>query len=613
MASLNSLPTTAYSSFTITTFPLSSCPFFSKKSQISIKKDHGNPKLSCKAINGDQNPNSTSSKNSTETSLGKLDRRNVLVGLGGLYGASSLCPHGPLAYANPPVLAPDISTCNNNNLPVYVRPRPPICCPPSTTKIIDFQLPPQSDQLRVRPAAHLANEEYISKYSEAIKRMNELDKHDPRNFMQQANVHCAYCEHAYRQVGFPELEFQVHQSSLFFPFHRWYLYFYEKILGKLIDDPTFALPFWNYDAPPGMQLPAMYADSKSPLYDKLRDKKHQPPTIIDLYYDGKTDKPTSDEKKVSNNLIIMYRQMVYADTARLFLGGGYPAGHAPEKRSGSVELVPHNIVHDWTGDRMQPKGEDMGVFYSAGRDPIFFAHHSNVDRLWTIWKTLDGRRKDYSDPDWLNTEFFFYNENKQLVRVKVQDCLDAKKLGYDYQPVDIPWKNARPTPKAENATKKKNKASGLQMRSAPNTAQTSSVRATSASDVFPTTLNRVVRVSVPRPKKSRSKKEKEEEKEVLVIEGIELERDEFVKFDVYINDEDETPSGPNKSEFAGSFVNVPMGMGSMKTKASLSLGINELLEDVGAEDDDNLLVTLVPRAGTDLVTIGGIKIEFDSS
>ncbi|KAL6990767.1 catechol oxidase [Sarracenia purpurea var. burkii] len=38
---------------------------------------------------------------------------------------------------------------------------------------------------------------------------------------------------------------------------------------------------------------------------------------------------------------------------------------------------------------------------------------------------------------------------------------------------------------------------------------------------------------------------------------IEVERDVFVKFDVFVNDEEEAKSGPKKSEFAGSFVNVP--------------------------------------------------------
>ena len=45
---------------------------------------------------------------------------------------------------------------------------------------------------------------------------------------------------------------------------------------------------------------------------------------------------------------------------------------------------------------------------------------------------------------------------------------------------------------------------------------------------------------------------------------------------------------------------------------TLNLGITELLEDLDAEDDDGVVVTLVPRFGKGLATIGGIKIEFVS-
>lgn len=121
---------------------------------------------------------------------------------------------------------------------------------------------------------------------------------------------------------------------------------------------------------------------------------------------------------------------------------------------------------------------------------------------------------------------------------------------------------------------------------------------------------------VARPKKSRSTKEKDDEEEILLIEGIEVNRDSFVKFDVFINDEDEKVIRPGNSEFAGSFVNVPHkhkhGGGKNKTKTCLRLGISELLEDLGAEDDDGIVVTLVPRSGAGKVTVGGAKIEFDS-
>ncbi|THG19463.1 polyphenol oxidase, chloroplastic-like [Camellia sinensis] len=589
-----STTTTAASTATIT--PTSS-PFFKKTLQIpTLRNQRHSFKISCKSTDNDnQNPNTTS-KNE-ETFLGKLDRRNVLLGLGGYSAATILA--NPLAFAAP-VTAPDLAKCGAADLPAGAKPTN--CCPPKATKIIDFKFP-QSNSMRVRPAAHLADAEYVAKFSKALALMKALPEDDPRSFKQQANVHCAYCDGAYHQVGFPELDLQVHNSWLFFPFHRYYLHFFERILGSLIGDPSFAIPFWNWDSPNGMPMPAMYADPNSPLYDVLRDAKHQPPTLVDLDYNG-SDPTTTDAQQKSSNLNVMYRQMVSnSKSARLFLGSPYRAGDESDPGAGSVENIPHGPVHIWCGDRTQPNLEDMGNFYSAGRDPIFFGHHANIDRMWSIWKTLGGKRQDFTDPDWLNAGFVFYDENAELVRVKVKDCLDTRKLGYVYQDVDIPWLNTRPTPGVSKLSRKINKAGVAMAADTPST----------ATEVFPKKLDKAVRVMVPRPKKSRSKKEKDDEEEILVIEGIEVDRDVFVKFDVFINDEHEVVIGPNNTEFAGSFVNVPhKHKHGKKIKTILRLGITELLEELGAEDDDGVLVTLVPKNGAGAVTIGGVKIEFDS-
>lgn len=523
----------------------------------------------------------------------------MLIGLGGLYGAASLY-NDQLALADP-VSAPDLTRCGKADLPAGAKPTN--CCPPPASKIFDFKLPSENYPLRVRPAAHLADDEYIAKYNKAIELMKALPADDPRNFIQQANVHCAYCDGAYHQVGFPNLDLQVHNSWLFFPFHRYYLYFYEKILGKLIDDPTFAIPFWNWDAPNGMQMPTIYTNPNSPLYDKFRNANHQPPTALDLNFNGTELTSTADDK-LSSNLNVMYRQMVSnAKNAKLFFGSAYRAGDEADPGAGSIENIPHGPVHVWCGDTTQPNLEDMGNFYSAARDPIFFAHHSNVDRMWTIWKTLGGKRTDFKDPDWLNAGFIFYDENGQPVRVKVKDCLETPNLGYVYQDVDIPWLQSKPTPR-KSKLKKVAKFFHLGHGDVALAAETR------ASLKFPVVLDKVITTVVPRPRKSRSKKEKEEEEEVLVIEGIEFEKDAALKFDVFINDEDDTPTGPDKTEFAGSFVNVPhKHKHRKKMNTCLRLGISDLLEDLAVEDDDTVVVTLVPRYGKGLATIGGIKIE----
>ncbi|KAA8540492.1 hypothetical protein F0562_024589 [Nyssa sinensis] len=562
--------TTSYSSSNLTS-ALSSRPFFSKTSQISIarKQRHGF-EVSCKTIDGDQNP--TASSKNTELSLAKPDRRNVLIGLGGLYGAANLSIDS-LAFAAP-IQAPDIRTC----VPADegFEGGPVQCCPPLTTAPIDYQIPRPPPKPRVRRAAHLVvnDKEYIEKYNRAIHHMKNLHPDDPWNFMQQADIHCAYCNGAYQQVG---------------------------ILGELINDQTFALPFWNWDAPAGMQLPAIFADTTAQIYDGLRNADHQPPTIIDLNYglssDTSTDS-TTDEEQIATNLKLMYRQMVSNSKDPIkFFGAAYVAGQASDPGAGSIENIPHIPVHIWTGDPNQTNNEDMGNFYSAARDPVFFSHHSNVDRMWTIWKTLSDKNRDLTDTDWLDASFVFYDEKRKLVRVTVKQCLDNTKLGYEYEDVGIPWLTTRATARVSKEQRKLKKAGVPQ-----------------ASAVFPITLDKIVKVIVPRPKKSRSKKEKEEKDETLVIEGIELDKEKFVKFDVYINDERDTPAGPGNSEFAGSFANLSHKhkKGGMKIKTRLRLGITDLLEDLGCEDEDSVLVTLVPVSKSAVVTIGGIKIEFDS-
>ncbi|KAK2447222.1 polyphenol oxidase A1, chloroplastic [Trifolium repens] len=599
---LSFIPTINVSSNSKNIITTSSLYPFSQK-QHKYSKHRKSPKQQVRITCSGNSNNQNNPKEEQEPNI-VGHRRNVLIGLGGLYGTFAT---NPFALASP-ISPPDVSACGPPDLPLGATPNNINCCPPNSTKIIDFKIPSSNQPLRVRQAAHLVNEEYLAKYKKALKLMKALPSNDPRSFTQQANIHCAYCDGAYSQVGFPKLDIQVHNSWLFFPFHRWYLYFYERILGSLINDPTFALPFWNYDAPDGMQFPSIYTDSTSPLYDKLRNANHQPPTLIDLNYDGDDDNDDGNDI-ISTNLTTVYRQVVSSGkTSRLFLGNSYRAGDEPDPGPGSLENVPHGTVHIWSGDATQPNRENMGIFYSAARDPIFFSHHSNIDRFWSIWKTLGGKRKDFNDKDWLESGFLFYDENKNLVKVKVKDCLDTKKLGYVYQDVDIPWLNAKPTPKRtqKNVKVAHGNIFGVGEAHASEINSRSYVK-------FPLVLDNVVSAIVKRPKKSRSKKEKEEEEEVLVIEGIECDKNVGIKFDVFINDEDDKVIRPVNTEFAGSFVNVPHSSHKhkKKTNSCLRIGLTDLLEDLGVEDDDSVVVTLVPRYGKGLVKITNIKIELE--
>src|SRR5678815_5156340 len=65
----------------------------------------------------------------------------------------------------------------------------------------------------------------------------------------------------------------VHFNWKFFAFHRAYLYFHERILGKLINDLDFRLPYWDWDVSSHRKLPGAYTNpnnSSNPLFNSTR-------------------------------------------------------------------------------------------------------------------------------------------------------------------------------------------------------------------------------------------------------------------------------------------------------------------------------------------------------
>lgn len=493
------------------------------------------------------------------------------------------------------------------------------CCPTPPVPYYQpkyYVLPP-FQKTRVRPAAQRVTSEYIKKYELAIKRMKDLDDDDPHSWIQQAKIHCAYCCKAYKQgnnIG-STYRIDVRKSSLFFPFHRWYLYFHERILGKLLDDETFALPYWNWDHPTGMVIPAMYEAQgrgnarNNPLFNPHRNGEHLPPTAIDLNcYEGKNDYPAM---LVQQNLCIMRRQMIdNAYSAKSFFGvdpsppnplpavqpdGTSTNHHHHQLSAGCIENSIHNAVHDWTGNPRLPMNEDMGGVYSAGYDPIFYAHHANIDRMWTIWKNLDPKQRKHQEPKsdaWLHASYVFYDENRKLVRVRNKDCLDTIRMGYEFEKSPTPWENYRSVPRH----KKKKKLDYVKR----------------VEDmVFPVKLDTVIKVYVKRPVKKRSNEDKQNAKEVLFLNGIKFDGSVYLTFDVLVNAvDDEIETTASDSEFAGSYTEMAHQYGgNMFTTSGAGYGITQLLEDVDAEDEDYVLVTLVPRAGAEEVTISEIKIE----
>jgi tyrosinase len=73
----------------------------------------------------------------------------------------------------------------------------------------------------------------------------------------------------------------------------------------------------------------------------------------------------------------------------------------------------------------------MGGSRSA-RDPIFFMHHCNIDRIWALWRAAGNQ--DTSDPLWRDMQFkdHFFNTDGSIWSPKVSELQDHEALGYTY-------------------------------------------------------------------------------------------------------------------------------------------------------------------------------------
>lgn len=109
-----------------------------------------------------------------------------------------------VGVAAAPVSAPNVFSCTGS------------CCPPKQSPKL-WSPPLQNGPLRTRLSFQTAFSDpaYVSKYKLAYQRLRELqtsNASDPRGWLQQANVHCAYCSNTYGM--------DIHRTWLFFPWHR---------------------------------------------------------------------------------------------------------------------------------------------------------------------------------------------------------------------------------------------------------------------------------------------------------------------------------------------------------------------------------------------------------
>jgi tyrosinase len=183
-----------------------------------------------------------------------------------------------------------------------------------------------------------------------------------------------------------------HAGWFFPPWHRGYLYAIENILREIIKGLgctyEWALPYWNYFGP--------------------NDEYQIPPAFTQQTLPDGTPNPlfvTARYGPLGNGRIYVVIPPVsqacqqnksYTGVAPSYYGGGETGFEHFGSYTGSLESNPHNYVHTQVGGR-RGLMSDPGL---AGLDPIFYLHHSNIDRLWAAWNTAGNTNP--TDPKWLN-------------------------------------------------------------------------------------------------------------------------------------------------------------------------------------------------------------------
>ena len=237
-----------------------------------------------------------------------------------------------------------------------------------------------------------ASDADLAAYSRAVAAMKALPASDPRNWNRFAAIHQQFCPHG---------------NWYFLPWHRAYLVSLERICRDLSGKRDFALPYWDWSL--DRQLPAAFTTG-TPQTNPLNHRRPGSLTI--------TDDMTGPA--------VISRIMNSPDFEAF--GSSRPRGQNDasarwQRRMGAkteLEFNPHDGIH-------QTVGGDMAQVATASRDPIFYLHHANVDRLWSAWNTRGNENS--GEAMWRN---FAFNRNFPQWDVAVSDLLSTGQLGYRY-------------------------------------------------------------------------------------------------------------------------------------------------------------------------------------
>ncbi len=373
---------------------------------------------------------------------------------------------------------------------------------------------------------------------DAYGKLKNLNPNDSRYWLNQANIHASHC-------GGNLME--VHGSWWFTVWHRCYLFFYERILASLSTSPsTFALPYWdwsNHPEVPNTQFnessgnSSPFFDQTSSLYDENRSPKQ-----------GTTFATDPLGTNVATSTSSTYIAQIQGDDFDDFCGS--PANDPNGRGAGDLEANPHNSVHSWTGIAQSP-WINMGNLTTAARDLLFFLHHANVDRQFTLWlgQSPAPALPPQGSP-WYTQFFNFWDEKGNPVSVTVQDALTF--MAGNYLP-------------PEQAFTLVDQPQDLQVGGRPKSVSTAQM---------PEAMKQRIAAVATAPMALAPSTSRHQPRLYLRIEGVEAPHDVPVIIYVFLNKPDATNNDLNGPNFVGTIHLLPSSAAHGKTHRPMNITLN---------------------------------------
>ena len=268
-----------------------------------------------------------------------------------------------------------------------------------------------------RSLAGLAwNDPIVATYREAVGMMKQKPDSDKLSWVSLAKIH---------GTDPNTFHFCPHGNWYFLPWHRAYTVTYERIIRHLTGHNDFAMPFWDWTANP--KMPDVFLHPKTP------DGKTNWLFVSEPGFERTW--PNNKPMPASNVGSTVLKKILHATTYEQF---GTSRPHKPKTQDsldpswvvdqmsgvqGVLEGNAHNNVHNniggWMPSCMSP------------RDPIFFMHHGNIDRIWALWNVHNANS---DDPLWKNMQFKdnFIHPDGTPYSPKVSELFVPEQLGYTY-------------------------------------------------------------------------------------------------------------------------------------------------------------------------------------